>query len=272
VEPFQQALSMGTLEDVLVMLDYLERAYGESAMPAALLLGITPRFIGDIQVDGSPFQQSINLYSPHFRVAGPGHPPALVTRTIVDAAAARRALLALQPDRYRRGLFALAGGVATTLSPALAGDRRLWGPIRASKYLEGRWPEADTKAWLTTPGNFWEAVHAWDPEPSADRVTRELRALLDVAARHDITLYVVNMPELSFNRDLYLPGRYEAYLSMVKAALGPTPFLDLRTFLADDEFFDDAHASWQGAIRLSAAVGAFVAAEREDAASGRDDR
>ncbi len=271
-KPYQHALSNGTLAEVLLLLDYIEKAYGESAIPAELLLGITPRFIGDIQTKGSPFQQGINLYSPHFRVEGQGHPPALVSRNVFAAAAARGALLGVQPDRYRRGLFALAGHVATVFSPSLAADRRLWVPIRPSKYLVGRAPEADTKNWLTTPGNFWDAVHAWDPEQSAERVKSELRMLLTFAARHDMKVYVVNLPELSFNRHLFQPGRYEAYLSIVKAALATTPFLDLRTFLADGEFFDDAHATWPGAIRLSQTVGEFVGAQRGHATGGRHDR
>lgn len=264
-KPYQHSQSIGTLEDGLLVLEYIERAYGRSAIPDALLLGITTRFIGDIRVQPSPLQQGINLYSPHFRVEGDGHPPALVDRSRFELVGARFALLGLQPDRYRRGILAIAGRAATQVVPTLSAQRWTWEPAVPAKYLMGKWnTEAATKKWLTTPGNFWDKVHAWDPERDRERVTHELRLLLDYTARHHVQLYVVNMPELSWNRDLYLPGRYESYLSLVKEALGTTPFLDLRTFLANADFWDDAHPVWPAGIRVSRRVGEFIAEHRPD--------
>lgn len=269
-EPYQNSQSIGTLEDGLVVLNYIERAYGRSATPDAILLGITTRFIGDIRTQPSPLFRGIDKYSPHFKIVEGTHPPGLAPKSALESARAHWDLLSLQPDRYRRGLFAIASGLATKAMPSLSAEPRIWMPIAPAKYLPGTpWPAEATKAWLVEPGNFWEAVHAWDPERDRERVTRELRMLLEYTSRHGIQLFVVNLPELSWNRDLYQPGRYEAYLAIVKTALGETPFLDLRTFLTDDEFFDDAHPNWTAGIRVSKHVATFIDEHRRHAQNTR---
>lgn len=188
---------------------------------------------------------------------------------MLESARARWAMLSLAPDRYRRGLFAIASRAATAAVPSLADEPRLWMPIAPAKYLSGApWPEQDTKSWLVEPGSFWVTVHAWDPVHDRERIVREIGMLRGFASRHHTDLFVVNLPELSWNRELYKPGRYEAYLDIVREALGTTPFLDLRTFLRDDEFFDDAHPNWRAGIRLSQHVGAFISARRSDAKAG----
>jgi hypothetical protein len=273
LEPYQNSLSIGTLEDGLVMLRYIEGAYGPSAVPQALLLGITTRFIADIRTRPSPLLEAIDRYSPRFRVVRGTHPPELAPRSFLDSLQPRLELLRLQPDRYRRGLFAIASRIATRVVPPLAARRRMWEPISPAKHLIGKsGTEAQTRRWLTAPRNHWAMVHAWDPALDRERVTQEIRMYKDFAAKHGTELYVVNLPELSWNRELYRPGRYEAYLRLVKEALGGTPFLDLRTFLSDDLFFDDSHPTWEGGIRVSSEVGAFIAAHRQaprDARSGQ---
>ena len=112
-------------------------------------------------------------------------------------------------------------------------------------------------------------MHNWDPEHDRERVTRELQMYRTFADKYGSELYVVNLPELSWNRELYQPGRYEAYLDIVRDALATTPFLDLRTFLPDDQFFDDAHPTWEGGIRISREVGSFIEAHRSGAVNGR---
>ena len=270
--PFQHAQSIGTLEDGLVVLSYIERAYGRSAVPDAILLGITTRFIGDLRTRPSPLQEGIDRYSPHFTVREGTHPPELVPRSAFGALHARLSLLRLQPDRYRRGLYAIARSAAIAVEPSLEGrlDR---GPVSVAKYLEGKLAsENETRQWLVTPGNHWELVHAWDPARHRERVAREIGLLLDYTKRHQVELYVVNLPELSWNRELYKPGRYEAYLDIVRTALGDTPFLDLRTFLADEDFFDDAHPVWRAGFRVSERVAAFINEHRTRALTRRSPR
>jgi hypothetical protein len=273
LEPYQNSQSIGTLEDGLVVLRYIEGAYGRPAVPDAILLGVTTRFVGNLRTRSSPLWEGINKYSPHFRVDDSTHPPTLVPRSFLESLEPRVALLSLQPDRYRRGLFAIASRTATRIVPSLSAERRTWEPISPSKYLVGRYAsEADIRAWLRKPGNFWDLVHTWEPERDRERVTRELQLYRDFAAKHGVELYVVNLPELSWNRELYKPGRYEAYLDVVRQGLGDTPFLDLRTFLPDDLFFDDAHPTWKGAVRVSGKVGEFIDANRRAAVSARSVR
>lgn len=260
IVPYQNSLTIGTLEDGLVLLNYIESAYGRSAVPDMLLMGITTRFIADIRTEASPLFRGINKYSPTFTVDESQHPPALVARSRIDSLRARFALLGMQPERYQRGIFAIASDLAIKAQPRLAANERLWQPVRAGKYLRGkRWSPESLKKRMAMPAGLWASVHGWDPERDRDRVTRELRLLLDYTSRHGIALYVVNLPEMSWNRMFYEPGRYEAYLDVVRSALGPTPFLDLRTFLEDDDFYDSSHATWQGSIRVSKRVGDFIA-------------
>jgi hypothetical protein len=105
-------------------------------------------------------------------------------------------------------------------------------------------------------------VHEWDPDADRDRVVRDLRAWREFCDRHGTELYVVNMPEISWNRDLYAPGRYERYLEVVREGLGDTPFLDLRTMLADEEFFDSCHPTYAGCERVTDAVTEFIVRAR----------
>jgi hypothetical protein len=264
LEPYQNSQSIGTLEDGLVVLRYLEGAYGRTAIPEVILLGISTRFIGDLRTRPSPLWDGLDKYSPHYRVVRGTHPPELAPRTFLESLQPRLEYVKLQSDRYRRGLFAVASRTATRLAPALAEKRMTWEPISASKHLLGKYDsEVNTKRWLAAAGNHWALVHAWDPEIDRERVTRELRMYKAFAAKYGSELFIVNLPELSWNRDLYLPGRYDTYLRIVKEAIGDTPFLDLRTFLPDRLFFDDCHPTWEGGIKVSAEVAAFVAAHRQ---------
>ena len=101
------------------MLRYIEGAYGRGAIPEVILLGITTRFVGNLRKRSSPLWDGINKYSPHFRVDASSRPPTLVRRSLLDSLRPRVALLNLQPDRYRRGLFAIASRTATRIVPSL---------------------------------------------------------------------------------------------------------------------------------------------------------
>jgi hypothetical protein len=271
LHPYQNSQSLGTLEDGLLVLEYIERAYGRSAIPDAILMGITPRFIANIRTRRSPLFTGINKYSPHFKVVETDGGPLLVPKTAWESARSQWSLLELQPDRYRRGVFAIFSRIGARAAPSLAADKRLWQPIAPAKYLTGKYAsEQSVRKWLKTPGNAWEMVYDWEPQQDRVRVTRQLHRLTNFAARHGIQLYVVNLPELSWTRELYRPGRYEAYLSVVREALGPIPLLDLRTFVADEDFFDDAHPTWDAAIRISARVARFINQHRDNTLHARN--
>jgi hypothetical protein len=271
--PYQNSQSSGTLEDGLVALHYLEGAYGRSAIPDAILLGVTTRFVADLRMTPSPLWTGINRYSPHFRVLFGSHPPDLARRSFLESLRPRARLLRLAPDRYRRGLIAIAVHTAAPFLPWLASERWSWEAYNPAKYVTGNAPPGpEVREWLATPGNQWALVHGWDPELDRERVTRELKMYREFADRYGSELYVVNLPELSWNRDLYLPGRYEAYLRIVKEALGDTPLLDLRTLLPDDMFYDDCHPTWEGGIRIAREVTPFIESHRRVQQAARNAR
>jgi hypothetical protein len=48
------------------------------------------------------------------------------------------------------------------------------------------------------------------------------------------------------------------------------PFLDLRTFLAEDDFYDSSHPKWRAGRRVSERVAQFIEAHRAaSTSSGR---
>jgi hypothetical protein len=258
IRAYQNAQSMGTFDDALLMLDYIARAHGPTAVPRRLLLGVTPRFVANLRTTPSPVVDSVRTYSPFFDVDAAQNPPSLVPRPFGRGLVARWRLLGLQPDRYRRGLVALALAAAHPFAPDIATRySRRW--LRPSNDFRGRWASDEaTERWLLADDGFWRLVHAWDPADDRARVTDEFHRLIDYANRYGVRVYVVNLPELSMVRARYRPGRYDAYLATVREAIGETPFLDLRTFLRDDEIWDDAHPTLDGAVRLSTEVAAFI--------------
>jgi len=271
--PYQNSQSIGTLEDGIVVLRYIEGAYGRSAIPDAILLGITARFVADLRLRPSPLLEGIDKYSPHFRVVPGGHPPQLARRSFVESLPPRVELLKVEPDRYRRGLLAIAMRTAMRFLPWLASYRWTWEAYAPAKYVTSNaGPGPDSRERLSAPSTVWALVHRWDPELDRDRVTRELGVYREFAARYGSELYVVNLPEHSWNRELYLPGRYEAYLRIVKEALGDTPFLDLRAFLPDNSFYDESHPTWDGGVRVAREVGTFIESHRHFSQAVRNNR
>ena len=49
---FQGSLSLGTIEDVTLSLEYIERAHVPEALPDVLVLGTAPRFIASVDSTG----------------------------------------------------------------------------------------------------------------------------------------------------------------------------------------------------------------------------
>lgn len=258
--PYQHAQHLGTLEEALVTLDYIERAYGPTAMPEALLVGITPRFIANIRQEPSPLYEAINRFSPHFEVRDESRAPRLAPRTMISAVRARAEVLRVQPDRYRRGVFAVVTAAAGTTAPSIPADRRVWGRVRQANYLQHRIISDEQIHWWLNNGDA-AAVHAWDPERDRHTIVHQLARLRSYADRFRTRLYVVNLPEMSWNRELYDPQRYASYMSIVRTGIGDTPFLDLRMFIPDDEFYDSAHTMWSGGRRVSRRVGEFIEAQ-----------
>jgi len=257
---FQGGQSQGTFEDLALTLEYVERVHGRSAVPHTLVLGVTPRFVANIPRGRSPLVAAIDKYSPQFRVQNGPDGPHLADKGLLDSVQARtRFLLFKQPSRY-------LSAVASVGRRALPEDRRStwiarWLQIYGSPYkfhLLPRMSPEGIRAWMSRPTSLWYAAHQWEPDADAPVIRRQFARLLAFTRGHDVRLYVVNLPEIVWNRDGYRPGRYERYEALVRESLEDTPFLDLRTMLGPDEFYDAGHATLPGALRVSRRVVDFV--------------
>lgn len=265
---FQGALSLGTLDDVLLGLNYIEKAYGRGAIPRAIIVGITPRFVGNIPENVSPFARAVDSYSPHYRVARSPEGSRLVPKTFLEGLLSRYRFLQKYNLRYRSGIAYLMQSVLHTEFRQDRGEQnliayalRFWIFHHTSPYkYRNLMPYSldELEAWLNDPASFWFKAHEWDPRNDESRIQAQLERLIAIANRWGSKLYIVNLPEHPLNRGGYKEGYYEAYLDIVRASIGATPFLNLRTLLDSTEFFDLGHATHSGALRVSSRVADFV--------------
>jgi hypothetical protein len=263
---YQGAQSLGTLDDLLLALEYIEKVHGRAAVPASLVLGITPRFVANIPPGVSPLAVALNRYSSSYRVESGPLGSRLVPKSWRQSLIARARFLLKQPSRYLSALGALGERALVAVAPpgraaAVTAALRRSVARHASPYkyhhLE-RMPPDILRGWLQDPSSFWFKVHGWDPSADGHLVRVQLERLRAVARRHGIRLFVVNLPEHRWNREGYRPGRYEAYMSLVRASLDGTPFLDLRELLEPEEFYDVGHATLAGATRVTERVVEFI--------------
>jgi len=257
---YQNSLSLGMFSDVLLILEYLERAHGEGALPRALVVGLTARFTADIGAEVSPLAEAIDAYSPVLRVVHDGRRPGLAPRGALAGLLARLRFLSKQGLRYRNAVRATrAAGPAALLEPAGARPR-LGPPFAPARYQRrSPWSREQVRARLDQPNNFFRFSAAFDYAAAREAIVGRLERLRAVADRSGIRLLFVVMPERSEHRALYPAGAWETYLDAVRAGVGDAPLLDLRTLLDDGEFYDANHPTRAGAQRVSARVGAALA-------------
>jgi len=262
---YQNSSAHSGLPDLLVMLRYKERVYGTQALPEAMVVGITTRYISNIQsIPMSLLFDGINRFSPHFRIKTNGGQPELIRKTFAESLVSRARLTRMLTFRYRPALYGLMRALLVSLRPELAHDFHLRIGLTPSRFHHRTpWKPEERRTYLEE-GN-WRSVHGWDVARDRDRIHRDLAELVDFAARRGIALYVVNLPELSGNRALYQTGVYEAYLREVDKALSRTPFLDLRGFLPDENFYDATHLTLAGSVKVTDRVAQFIAADRAEA-------
>jgi len=264
VRHIQGAQSMGTLEDALLLLEYLEHAHGADALPDRIILGTTPRFVSSIRRGTrSPLAMAINRYSPEYRVVRSREGPRLVRKDQWDGIAARIRFAGKQPDRYRAAVCATLLRAFPQHDAADGAAPAGGGPIaRLARGLDRcrspyRWHGApplerdELEGWLKDPTSFWSATRRWNPDVDAKRIVPELRRLRAFAERHGITLHLVNLPEHPLFRNSFPPARYQGYLRLLQQGLGNVPCLNLHTALSASEFFDLGHATLPGAIRVT---------------------
>jgi hypothetical protein len=236
---FQGAQSLGTFDDLLLTLDYVHRTCGDDAIPRAIVLGVTPRFVANIPRGASPLAGAINSYSPHFSVKKTDGISTLVPKSTLKSLRSRQRFLEKAPGRYRTALLALfREPLGLDADYEHLHERLLSAPFGAAirfsslpyKYHHlPPMPRESMLAWMRSPTSFWTKSHQWDPGLDEQLVRSQFQRLIELSRRHDVRLFVVNLPEHPANRAAYDPDRYDAYLRLVRQSIGDTPFLDLRT-------------------------------------------
>lgn len=259
---YQNAQSLGTLEDLLVTLDYVERSYGADALPDRLVVGMTPRFFGSLRPVPSPLFAALNRHAMHYGVDVEASPPRLIEKTGVAPLLARARFLEKQQRRYAAGCQGLLRAVLRRVHPAWV--KRLWLDVglTPSKYHhQPRRDIAKTIAYLDDPKSHWRVIHAWDPVADDERPRRDAARLRELCARHGIELFVVSFPELSHSRRRYGAGHFEAYLALLHESFPGVPLLDLTDLLPDEDFYDASHPTLAGGERITERVAELIARE-----------
>ncbi|MBW7992799.1 MAG: hypothetical protein FVQ84_22655 [Planctomycetes bacterium] len=300
---FQGSLSLGTLDDTLLVLDYVKCVYGDEALPKILVLGISPRFVANIPKNSSPFIMALNRYSPFYCVGQTSTGSYLIPKGRWECLVSRARFQRKQQSRYLTAFSALLFRLLddglpyesfihefpkiralrsaltmrslNSLSPAIDYVRDIgvgtsvgrWLRIKTSPYkyhhLVPRRPENMVK-WLLHPESFWAEVYAWDPQISESTLRFQFERLLTFTSKHGIQLYVVNLPENKLGRDLYDPINYQNYHNLVLDSLDNVPFLDLREMLSERDFYDVVHTNLPGALRVTDKVVQFIKNHQND--------
>jgi len=248
---YQDACSLATLQSVRLRLEYIETVHGPSAMPDAVVLGLTPRFCLDLPPTAEvPAIAAIDRYSPRARVDFGQRPPRLAEKGLMEGLAARRRLLAHQGVRYRAAV--MAAGMA--LQPGALEHLGRGSKLRPPKWHRHRPLDQGRYAAVAA-----ETRRTWSYALAPESVRFELGAIRDLCARHGTLLVPIEMPQASWVRATYPDGFRTEYRALVQDALGGAPPLDLELLLADAEFFDWAHPTEEGARRITRAAAQRVA-------------
>lgn len=258
-EVSMEAFSLSTVETAVLHLEYIEAAYGADALPDAILFGVSPRTVhDDPPPDFVPFVPAIDRYCPSFRVDTSGERPVLEPKGTWDSLASRYRFLVHQQGRYETAAWVLLWRpLVGALFPSLRerGLRNLKLKVPKWHHLspldKSRYPEIARGQWLP-----------WKPREAAERIRADFARLRALADRHGVRLFVVNLPEGSWTLKLHRRERFYAdYFAVVQEALGEVPFVNLRRYLEDDEFYDWSHPTRAGAERLTDRLAVFLGKE-----------
>ncbi len=301
---FQGALSLGTLDDALLVLNYVKRVYGDEALPKVLVLGISPRFVANIPYQYSPLVDAINRYSPFYCVGKTSSGSYLIPKNRWESLVSRMRFQQKQQPRYlaafsallfrflddglpyesfiqefpkirafrsalsMRSLNNLSSAIDYVQDIGVGTSVGRWLRIKTSPYKYHHlvpWHPENMVKWLHHPESFWVKVYAWDPQKSESTVRLQFAQLLTFTSKHGIQLYVVNLPENALSRALYDPINYQNYHNLVLDSLDNVPFLDLREMLSEQDFYDVVHANLSGALRVTDKVVQFIKNHQNDA-------
>lgn len=274
-------ISTGTMDDVLLALDLIERRYGADKLPRTLILGLTFRLVANVPRrfgDGidpnayAPLHEAIRRYSPYDVVPREFRSELVDKGTLGKLKAAFKLRLMKAQPRFRAGLAALAGDLIGE-HPQHALDAHPW--VGTDDYRRpltgenlGRTADVVAELGLLEALRYWlpfyrspyytayrpraprDALHArlksgWIPKVGWDGdeafVGYQLRALRQFCERHGIRLFAVNLAESPVTYAYYPDGAYARYRALLAEHLEGVPFLDLREALAPQEFMDEIH-------------------------------
>jgi hypothetical protein len=293
---FNGAISLGTLSDVLLSLEYIEGAYGAEALPEVVVLGLSPRFVLGAPRK-RPFARAINRYSARFSVVR-GDVPKLREKSWAEGLISEARFLGTkQAARFRAALIYTSDtliadelGRLVDTSPiapvfSTAVSRMGWQEVRylgvAGALQHGfspyRYvgPPKRIKSlvhWMNEKDGWWQTVHAWDARPTPE-ITTAANALVAFARSRGIRLVPVSLPERSLSRDRF-PDGFDAAYSALLRRLFPMPLLDLRCLLPEKDFFDLEHALPEAAVRQTHRTVGFLheLLANEEAVEARLDR
>ena len=191
-EVYQNSYSTSTMGVFLVVLRYIEAVYGPSAMPDKIVLGVAPRFtLNYPAVEESHILPAINRYSPYVSVDLGSYPPRLVPKGRLESLLSRYNLLTHQSRRYWGALRGVFRALVLAVRPDWAG--RYWLRYQLVPSMYHHRPPRPSKQWQIDRALSQPHPTA-DPSGKETIIRSEFAMLADMAARHQIDLYVVLLP------------------------------------------------------------------------------
>jgi hypothetical protein len=255
LEVYNNAFSNLTLQTLIVVLQYIETAYGRSALPQKIVLGVTPPFLLDQPpIDKSYLPRVIGRYSPFVSVDIESRPARLVRKRWLDSLGSRYRYLTHQSRRYKGAALGVTRWAALKVSPELAARQSTRLDLAPSRYHHR--PAIDKQEQLRAMRRVLPPLR--HPDAVAATVREQWAILQDFVADHGIGLYVVNMPQSTFLLDDYYALIYDEYQRLLRSLTEDTPLLDLARSLHDDEFYDVTHVDLEAARWTSKRVAQFV--------------
>ncbi|HEX7070636.1 MAG TPA: hypothetical protein VF190_07510, partial [Rhodothermales bacterium] len=130
------------------------------------------------------------------------------------------------------------------------------------------WPEERIASWSGEPDSFWYLTHHWNPASDSALVRARFDRLNAYLERCGTRLFVVNLPEHPIIQRGYEPGYYEAYLKLVRESVPESAFLDLRTTMTAEDFYDAGHLTLPNALRVTTRTIEFMKRQDSGDAAG----
>jgi hypothetical protein len=266
---YNNAYSNQTLETLLIVLQYIERVYGPTAMPQKIVLGVTPKFLlGEPSLDRSYLPRTINRYSPFVSVDATSQPARLTGKGRLDSLAARYRYLRHQSQRYMGALRGVMRAGILSLAPGLAD--RYWVRMRLVPSYYHHLPPRDPIERLQTLRRILPSPP--DPIAQAATVRAQWTLLKNLAIDYEIDLYVVNMPQSTLLLDDYYVEMYAGYERLLRSLTSGAHYLNLARSLRDDDFYDMTHLKLAAARQTSRRVAQFVRETEAGHQSGKTTR